>query len=80
MIVHQATTGRGGWPMSVFLTPDLQPVTGGTYFPPVDRWPQPGFHTILLRVCQQVMVFTYFTVGFSWNCVSRLRLVEEGGQ
>src|ERR1700757_2363085 len=33
----QLLTGRGGWPMSVFLTPDLQPFYGGTYFPPTQR-------------------------------------------
>ena len=32
----QATTGGGGWPMSVFLTPKLKPIYGGTYFPPQD--------------------------------------------
>ncbi|XP_021929202.1 spermatogenesis-associated protein 20 isoform X2 [Zootermopsis nevadensis] len=53
MTFVQATSGRGGWPMSVFLTPDLQPIAGGTYFPPADRWPQPGFLTLLLHVSQQ---------------------------
>ena len=33
----QATTGGGGWPMSVFLTPTLKPIYGGTYFPPEDQ-------------------------------------------
>ncbi|XP_058453222.1 spermatogenesis-associated protein 20 isoform X1 [Malaya genurostris] len=42
--------GSGGWPMSVWLTPDLAPVTGGTYFPPKDRWGMPGFSTILLKL------------------------------
>ena len=37
----QLMTGRGGWPMSVFLTPDLKPFTGGTYFPPDDRYGRP---------------------------------------
>ncbi|KAJ4443022.1 hypothetical protein ANN_04672 [Periplaneta americana] len=53
MAFVQASSGRGGWPMSVFLTPDLKPVTGGTYFPPEDRWPRPGFCTVLLHVSQQ---------------------------
>ncbi|GMR37132.1 hypothetical protein PMAYCL1PPCAC_07327 [Pristionchus mayeri] len=39
--------GGGGWPMSVFLTPNLAPITGGTYFPPEDRWNQMGFKSIL---------------------------------
>ncbi|XP_062548812.1 uncharacterized protein B0495.5 [Armigeres subalbatus] len=42
--------GSGGWPMSVWLTPDLAPVTGGTYFPPKDRWGMPGFTTVLLKL------------------------------
>jgi uncharacterized protein len=43
----QATTGSGGWPMSVFLTPDLRPFYGGTYFPPTSRWGRPGFVDLL---------------------------------
>ena len=43
MTFVQATTGGGGWPMSVWLTPDLEPFVGGTYFPPEDRYGQPGF-------------------------------------
>jgi len=46
----QAATGSGGWPMSVFLTPDLEPFFGGTYFPPDDRYGRPGFRTLLQRV------------------------------
>ncbi len=47
MLFVQATTGSGGWPMSVFLTPDLQPFYGGTYFPPDNRYGRPGFGAIL---------------------------------
>ena len=43
----QATTGSGGWPMSVFLTPGLKPFYGGTYFPPASRWGRPGFVDLL---------------------------------
>jgi uncharacterized protein YyaL (SSP411 family) len=43
----QSTTGSGGWPMSVFLTPDLKPFYGGTYFPPTSRWGRPGFPDLL---------------------------------
>lgn len=43
----QAVTGRGGWPLSVWLTPDLKPFFGGTYFPPEDRGEQPGFNRVL---------------------------------
>jgi uncharacterized protein YyaL (SSP411 family) len=50
MTFVQATTGSGGWPMSVFLTPDLKPFLGGTYFPPEDRFGRPGFKTLLQRI------------------------------
>ncbi|MCB0281155.1 MAG: thioredoxin domain-containing protein [Calditrichaeota bacterium] len=43
----QMTTGSGGWPMSVFLTPDQKPFFGGTYFPPDDRYGRPGFKRVL---------------------------------
>jgi uncharacterized protein YyaL (SSP411 family) len=42
-----ALTGSGGWPMSVFLTPDLQPFFAGTYFPPVPRYNMPSFQDVL---------------------------------
>jgi uncharacterized protein YyaL (SSP411 family) len=45
-----ATTGSGGWPMSVFLTPEQKPFYGGTYFPPEPRWGSPGFKDLLLSV------------------------------
>jgi len=48
----QMLTGRGGWPMTVFLTPDGKPFYGGTYFPPVDRHNLPGFPKILTAVAQ----------------------------
>ncbi len=50
MTFVQATTGGGGWPMSVWLTPDLKPFLGGTYFPPQDRGGRPGFMTVLARI------------------------------
>ena len=50
MIFVQATTGGGGWPMSVWLTPDLKPFVGGTYFPPEDRHGQPAFKKVLERI------------------------------
>jgi uncharacterized protein YyaL (SSP411 family) len=48
----QATTGAGGWPMSVFLTPDLKPFFGGTYFPPESRYGRPGFLELLHQIQQ----------------------------
>lgn len=50
MTYVQATQGGGGWPMSVFLTPELKPMVGGTYFPPDDKYGRPGFKSILRRV------------------------------
>jgi uncharacterized protein YyaL (SSP411 family) len=50
MAYVQATTGQGGWPMSVWLTPEGNPIVGGTYFPPDDRFGRPGF----TRLCQEI--------------------------
>ncbi|ABL65488.1 thioredoxin domain-containing protein [Chlorobium phaeobacteroides] len=52
MTFVQSTTGRGGWPMSVWLTPDLDPFYGGSYFPPVDRYGMPGFNTLLTSIAR----------------------------
>ncbi|WP_306589906.1 thioredoxin domain-containing protein [Geothrix sp. 21YS21S-4] len=48
----QTLTGRGGWPMSVWLTPDLEPFYGGTYFPPESRGGMPGFLPLLRRIAE----------------------------
>ena len=50
MSAVQMMTGHGGWPMTMFLTPDGVPFYGGTYFPPEDRYNMPGFPRILLSV------------------------------
>ncbi|XP_021279552.1 spermatogenesis-associated protein 20 [Herrania umbratica] len=50
MTYVQALYGGGGWPLSVFLSPDLKPLMGGTYFPPEDKYGRPGFMTILRKV------------------------------
>jgi uncharacterized protein YyaL (SSP411 family) len=52
MTFVQATTGAGGWPMSVFLTPDLKPFYGGTYFPPAPRYGRPGFLQLVERIAE----------------------------
>ena len=52
MTFVQATTGSGGWPMSVWLTQDLKPFYGGTYFPPTSRWGRPGFTEILQEIAR----------------------------
>ena len=50
MTFVQSTTGSGGWPMSVFLTPELKPFLGGTYYPPDDQYGRPGFGNLLTRI------------------------------
>lgn len=50
MTYVQALYGGGGWPLSVFLSPDLKPLMGGTYFPPDDKYGRPGFKTVLRKV------------------------------
>jgi hypothetical protein len=52
MAYVQAATGSGGWPMSVFLTPELRPFFGGTYFPPDNRYGRPGFSLLLERLAE----------------------------
>src|SRR5580692_901915 len=52
MMFVQATAGSGGWPMSVFLTPDRKPFFGGTYFPPDSRHGRPGFLQVLKHVAE----------------------------
>jgi uncharacterized protein len=52
MTFVQATTGSGGWPMSVWLTPELKPFCGGTYFPPASKWGRPGFAEILEEIAR----------------------------
>ncbi|HEY5227390.1 MAG TPA: thioredoxin domain-containing protein, partial [Opitutaceae bacterium] len=65
MAYLQALTGHGGWPLSVWLTPDLKPFYAGTYFPPEDRQGRAGFPTILRAIAR------------GWK-EDRARLVEEG--
>jgi uncharacterized protein YyaL (SSP411 family) len=52
MAYVQGLTGSGGWPMSVWLTPDLKPFFGGTYFPPENRHGRAGFPSVLLQLNQ----------------------------
>ncbi|MBK8466915.1 MAG: thioredoxin domain-containing protein [Chloracidobacterium sp.] len=48
----QLTTGRGGWPMNVFLTPDKRPFFGGTYFPPAPRYGMASWQQILMSIAE----------------------------
>src|SRR5438445_1643346 len=67
MTFVQATTGGGGWPMSVWLTPDLKPFVAGTYFPPEERYGQPGFKKVLERIAT------------AWK-ENHENIVEQGGK
>jgi uncharacterized protein YyaL (SSP411 family) len=53
MSAVQAMTGSGGWPLSVWLTPERKPFYGGTYFPPRDHGPHPGFTGVLQAIQRQ---------------------------
>ncbi|MDX2052780.1 MAG: aldo/keto reductase [Polyangiaceae bacterium] len=52
MAATLALNGSGGWPMTVFLTPDQRPFFAGTYFPKEDKWGRPGFKTLLSRIAE----------------------------
>jgi uncharacterized protein YyaL (SSP411 family) len=52
MTAVQAMTGSGGWPLNLFITPDLKPFYGGTYFAPDDRYGKPGFLDLLNRIVE----------------------------
>jgi uncharacterized protein YyaL (SSP411 family) len=73
MTYLQATTGGGGWPMSVWLTPDRKPFVGGTYFPPEDRYGRPGFATALYRIAEAWNRDRDRIVGSSEDVLEQLR-------
>lgn len=77
MTFVQATTGSGGWPMSVWLTPDLKPFYGGTYFPPADRYGRPGFASVLQQLAMAWVTDRARVVASANSIIERLR--EAGG-
>jgi uncharacterized protein YyaL (SSP411 family) len=82
MTFVQATTGSGGWPMSVWLTPSLQPFYGGTYFPPETRWGKHGFPEILseiVRVWQTERAKVQLSAEKLTQEIKGLRAAEPGG-
>jgi uncharacterized protein YyaL (SSP411 family) len=79
MTYVQATTGGGGWPMSVWLTPDLKPFVGGTYFPPDDRYGRPGFATALNRIAEAWSKDRDRIVTSSENVLDQLRKESQFG-
>jgi uncharacterized protein YyaL (SSP411 family) len=73
MTFVQATTGSGGWPMSVFLTPDLEPFYGGTYFPSKDQYGMPSFKTLLIQLMKMWKEKPDMLKGRASEFVSALR-------
>jgi uncharacterized protein YyaL (SSP411 family) len=73
----QATTGGGGWPMSVWLTPDLKPFVGGTYFPPDNRYGRAGFPVVLERIAHAWQDDRAKILDSSANIMQQLRSQSE---
>ncbi len=78
MTFVQATTGAGGWPMSVWLTPSLEPFYGGTYFPPDARWGRPGFVEVLQTIARAWADDRLRVVKSAAALVDELRRAGEG--
>ena len=78
MTFVQATTGAGGWPMSVWLTPSLEPFYGGTYFPPTSRWGRPGFIDILQEIARTWREERQRVMASASTIVGRLQALAGG--
>jgi uncharacterized protein YyaL (SSP411 family) len=78
MTFVQATTGSGGWPMSVWLTPELQPFFGGTYFPPSSQWGRPAFVDVLSEIGRAWRDDRLKVVKSAAEIVDRLALLARG--
>ena len=78
MTFVQATTGSGGWPMSVWLTPELQPFFGGTYFPPAAQWGRPGFVDVLSEIGRAWREDRVNVVKSAAQIVERLAVMARG--
>src|SRR4029078_215222 len=78
MTFVQVTTGSGGGPMSVWLTPQLEPFYGGTYFPPTTRWGRPGFTEILEELARVWGDERNKVVQSASSIVERLRTLGGG--
>jgi uncharacterized protein YyaL (SSP411 family) len=77
MTFVQATTGSGGWPMSVWLTPELKPFYGGTYFPPASKWGRPGFTEILEEIARVWRADREKVAQSAESLTERLRALEQ---
>jgi uncharacterized protein YyaL (SSP411 family) len=78
MTFVQATTGAGGWPMSVWLTPELQPFYGGTYFPPAAQWGRPGFVDVLTEIGRAWREDRLNVIKSAAEIVDRLAVMARG--
>jgi uncharacterized protein len=76
----QMMTRHGGWPLTVFLTPDLVPFYGGTYFPPEDRHQMPGFPRILIAVSEAFRTRPEEVQQSAWEILSELRRMSVAQQ
>src|SRR4029078_2417739 len=80
MSAVQMMTGHGGWPMTMFLTPEGVPFYGGTYYPPADRYNMPGFPRVLLSVAEAYRTQTDQVASTATTMLGELRrmgLAEE---
>lgn len=68
MTAISAMTGQGGWPLNVFVTPELKPIFGGTYFPPVSKWGQPAWPDVIRHI------------GESWKDAKERGEMEQAAQ
>jgi hypothetical protein len=73
----QAMTGSGGWPMTVFLTPNGEPFYGGSYFPPEDRHGLPAFPRVLMAVSEAYGARRSQVAGVAQDLVSRLKQIPN---
>ena len=78
MSAVQAMTGRGGWPMTVFLTPDGKPFYGGTYFPPEDRGGMPAFPRVLETIARAYREDRASVVSTTGELLKRMQQVTAG--
>ncbi len=78
MTFIQATSGSGGWPMSVWLTPDLKPFFGGTYFPPTAQWGRAGFVDVSTEIARAWREDRTRVVQSAAEIVERLSVLAKG--
>ncbi len=78
MTAVQAMTGQGGWPLSVWLTPEGKPFYGGTYFPPHGAYGRPGFTDVLRQIAEAWKERKGEVEGWAEELCGRIRSLGEG--